>query len=128
MTVYYQANNPDNAELADPRKLLGNDLLVCAFAVIVFPTFILASTRFSAPRLMTTVFVAFIIISIGLEACSGTIHGSQWIRAALALAGVTLLLVRVLRVPHDAGWRTVAKSKLFILGLLLVVVGLAPSI
>jgi hypothetical protein len=36
--------------------------------------------------------------------------------------------VRVLRVPRNAGWSMVSKSKLFILGLLLVVVGLAPWI
>jgi hypothetical protein len=127
VTVYYQANHPANAELADPREILENNLVLCAFAAIFFPSIILASTRFSVPQLTTTVIVAFTIISIGIEAYQGNIHGPQWISAALIMAGVSLMLVRVLRVPH-AGWRTVAKSKLFILGLLLVVAGLAPSI
>jgi hypothetical protein len=89
VTVYYQANHPDNAELADPREILENNILLCAFSAIFCPSIILASARFSVPQLTTTVIVAFTIISIGIEAYQGNIHGPQWISAALILAGVS---------------------------------------
>ena len=134
VTVYYQSNNPDNAELSDPRKVLENNLLVCAFAAIVFPSLTLASCLIkplhwpwmwvsSTPRFIIIGAVTCAVISTVINVYLGTIHGRQWISTALVLGGAALLVLRTLETPREAGWKTVVWSRLFMLGLFLVVAG-----
>jgi len=72
------------------------------------------------PRILSIGVLVGVIVGAASSVFSGRVPGKLWVLVAFALSG--LLTCQAFRIPNNAGWWAFARSRLFLVALLLLVI------
>ena len=136
-TVYYYPNDPTIAVLGDPRGALWPELvtwsiasamlssIVCYFAGRSHVLFKLGN-RSLLPRprvIMTLMMIGAAVGGVSSIRAGLMVRQYVWIGAALQWSGGLILTGKAFSLPAESGWAAFAKTRLFALGIALVILG-----
>ena len=136
--VYYSLKVATLSDIRNPALSLRNNLesllagcLVLGTFASIFISFPVIGHALTWPRARFRVTPRFIMAWVATAVVIGTVSNllSQprgwrlWLADALVFGGTTLLCIRAFRVALDVPWMVYIKSRTFIIGVLLVLVG-----
>ena len=136
--VYYSPTDANLADIRNPTVSVRHDLRLLFLAGLVLGTFISVIISFRAinealawpgtkfrlkPRFaMTWVAIATLVGTVS-KLLSGSAGPRMWLADAFVICGATLLCVEAFRLASETPWTVFVRSRLFIFGLVFVIIG-----
>ena len=138
LDVYYSPSDLNLADITNPSVSVRHDLRLLFLAGLVLGTFISVIISFRAishalawpwtkfrlkPRFVMTWVAIATFIGAASNLLSAPIGTRVWLADAFAVCGATLLCVEAFRLASEIQWPVFVRSRLFIFGLLFVIIG-----
>ena len=137
VTVYYDPDGPDAAEIEKPSGLLRKNLEVSTLGSLLFASVMALSIFVPVPwwrrpawvsikprwTITGAVTLTFTVVILNWSRGRNLDDGRMWISDVCVLLGTLLVLARALQANRDAGWAVVLRSKLIVAGVSLIILG-----
>jgi hypothetical protein len=138
VTVYYSPRDATLADIRNPASSLGDDLKLLSVGRVgfglflsIFSNFRVVDQTFAWPWLTfhpTPRFVmTYILVAVFIGTAANLVfqpHGWKvWLAGASVLGGTILMCVAAFRLAVEIPWKVYFKSRIFVYGVLLVLIG-----